>query len=177
MNQKILIVFTVFLLITILLLLFFSDAKSRSKRIRIMVYISGDPIEQATRDNIDSLLEKIGSENNFAFTLSDESGQAGLRMPDSGAILLQFQPNAFMEEKNELNEMQPFHDRINPVREAEGSGFRNSFSNQSPVWIDPVRTHIIYAAAGPAATRCNDPAFMSLVRDTILQVALLHKIS
>lgn len=170
MNQRILIVFTVFLLITILLLLLLSDAKEKSGRIHMLVYISGNPSDPVITDNIRSLLEKITSEDQFIFTISNESRPADFQLPDSRTIILRFQPHTFI--KNEFDELQQ-----SPANSFEEPANNLSIpaGNPSPVWIDPASPHVIYIAAGTDALRCIDPDFEFLVRNAILKVVSLKK--
>jgi hypothetical protein len=172
MNQKTLIVFTVFLLITILLLLLWSDAKAKGSRIRLLVYISGNPPDAVILNNIRFLLEKIASEGSFVFTILNESNPGDFQSIDSNTITLQFQPHTLI--KNEFNELQQFPANANSFQgSADDLGI--PAGNSSPVWIDPASPHVIHIAAGPDAVRCNDPDFEMLVRDAILKVVSLKK--
>jgi hypothetical protein len=170
MNQKILIVFTVFLLITILLLLLLSDAKAKSNRIRLLVYISGDSPDTVILNNIRFLLEKITSAGPFVFSMVNESNPGDFQATDSGSITLQFQPHTFI--KNEFNELQQFP--ANPSQ-ISTDDISTSAGDPSPVWIDQASPHVIYIAAGPDAERCNDPDFEILVRDMILKAIPVRK--
>lgn len=172
MNQRILIVFTVFLLITILLLLLLSDAKEKSGRIHMLVYISGNPSDPVITDNIRSLLEKITSEGQFAFTILNESSPADFQLPDSRTIILQFQPYTFI--KNEFNELQQSPAQTHSLEEP-ANNLSIPAGNPSPVWIDPASPYVIYIAAGADAARCIDPDFEFLVRNAILKVVSLKK--
>jgi hypothetical protein len=100
MNQKILIVFTLFLLITILLLLLFSDAKAKSSRIRILVSLCGDPADLEITDTIDRFLAKLTAENNFIFTLAENVDQDNVLLPDSYHVLLQLKSESFSDKGN-----------------------------------------------------------------------------
>lgn len=176
MNQSILIVFTLFLLITILLMLLFSDAKEKSGRIRVIVYISGNPRDPLITGNINSLLENMGVAGNFDFTLAEEALPADFHSSVSHSVILQVQPNTFTGGQHESDE-------INPSAGGEyTAGGQNEFLqipiiSRPPVWIDPVAPHVIFIAAGPDASRCADPEFSLQVREAILTAASLKKIS
>jgi hypothetical protein len=100
MNQKILIVFTLFLLITILLLLLFSDAKAKSSRIRILVSLCGDTADPEITDTIDRFLAKLTAENNFIFTVAENVDQDNALLPDSYHVLLQLKSESFSDKGN-----------------------------------------------------------------------------
>ncbi|MFI5124107.1 MAG: hypothetical protein ACHQDF_02215 [Chitinophagales bacterium] len=174
MNQKILIVFTVFLLIMILLLLLLSDAKAKGGRIRILVYISGNPMDPLITDNIKFLLEKITSEGYFTFTIPDESNPGDFQLTDSNTIILQFQPHAFIQVGNKSDEL-----RQSPVGANSFSEPADDLSipagNPPRVRIDPASPHVIYIAAGTDAVHCIDPDFELLVQNAILKVVSLKK--
>lgn len=174
MNQRILIVFTVFLLITILLLLLLSDAKAKSARIRMLVYISGNPMDPLITDNIKFLLEKITSEGYFTFAIPDESNPGDFRLTDPNTVILQFQPHAFIQEGNESNVLRQSPVEANSFNEP-ADDLSIPAGNPSPVWIDPAAPYVIYIAAGTDAARCNDPDFEFLVRNAILKVVSLKK--
>jgi len=74
MNQKILIVFTLFLLVTILLLLLMSDAKEKSRRIRVLVLVFENPGNTGDLKKIKAFLDKISGENQLLFTMAGEPG-------------------------------------------------------------------------------------------------------
>ena len=51
-------------------------------------------------DTINYFLEKMASENNFIFTIADDTYQLNARSPDSYAVLLQLQSPSFSGEGN-----------------------------------------------------------------------------
>ena len=87
-----LIVFTLFLLITILLLLLLSNAKEKSNRIRVLVILPGNPIDSEILEVIKSFLANLAAEDNFAFTIADETNQPDGRFPVSYPVILYMRP-------------------------------------------------------------------------------------
>jgi hypothetical protein len=157
MNQSLLIGFALFLLIIILLMLLFSDAKEKSGRIRVYVYISGNPKDPQISSNVSSLLDNLATENNFDFSVAEAPLPADFHSSANHAVILYLQPHLFTSDQY------------------ESSGALAV--NRTAVWIDPAEPHVIWAAAGADASRCTDAEFASMVRNAILKVASLKKVS
>jgi hypothetical protein len=153
MHQSLVIGFTLFLLIIILLMLLFSDAKEKSSRIRVSVYIPGNPKDPLISGNVSSLLNNLAAKNNFDFSVSDVPLPADFHFLANHAVILYLQPHLLTNDPNE---------RAGTL-----------VVNRAAVWIDPAEPHVIWIAAGPDASRCAEPEFASGVKDAILKVASL----
>lgn len=167
MNQKVLIVFSLFLLITILLLLLMSDARAKSSRIRVLVNIPGNPADSGIMKILKSFFDKIASENNFIFFIADETNQQDLHPSEYYSVVLLLQPSALSYEWNE-DQRSPTQPLV-PTNEPD-SLHQNFGSNPPLIWRNPTDPHVIHIAIGHDARLCSDPVFSIRVRDAILQV-------
>jgi hypothetical protein len=174
MNQSALIGFTLFLLIIILLMLLFSDAKEKSSRIRVLVYISGRPEDPLITGNINTLLENLGAEGNFDFTVMEEALPMDFNSFPVHSVILHFHPYTFTGDQGEFNEINPSSSRGYNSAKPDGSP-RIQIVNRPAVWTDPAAPYVIWIAGGADASRCTDPGFALEVNDAILKAASLKK--
>jgi hypothetical protein len=169
MNQKILIVFTLFLLITILLLLLISNEKAKSERIQVLAYL---PVpEPESGEIIKSFLEKLAYESNFVFTVAGGSDEWTASSRDSYSAVIRFLPSGYGEEETGPGKTTffPGHGITQPGE--YGYIAHNPGNSYPPVWIDQADRRLLHILIGQNASYCNDPDFLIQVRQAILQAA------